>query len=169
MTKEEWNSNPGRPSKLPKFIEAAKELLLEQTEKQVQDATGTHTIPFNLAVVALKEEELLQRINDKLDEEDRVAKSTYENWKAGNIKDPVCQQFLEIYKKALAIQREAVMSLMIVDEGKWQRFAWIIERKFDEWKLKTENRNINENKSEVLHKADENLSQALLGNITFNE
>ena len=36
------------------------------------------------------------------------------------------------------------------DDRAWQRWAWIIERKFSEWNLK----NINENKNENNHKGE---------------
>jgi len=40
------------------------------------------------------------------------------------------------YKKALIIQKENLFKKFSNDDRAWQRWAWIIERKFSEWNLK---------------------------------
>ena len=49
--------------------------------------------------------------------------------------------------KALIIQKENLFKKFSNDDRAWQRWAWIIERKFSEWNLK----NINENKNDNTH------------------
>jgi len=45
-------------------------------------------------------------------------------------------QFCGLYKKALVKERYSLMQQLKDTESSWQRWAWIIERKFDDWNLK---------------------------------
>ena len=58
------DNDRGRPSKLPKFLEAMKKVLLD-------DRT-----------VILTDVELLTLVNDRLKKSERIAMSTFEHWKA---------------------------------------------------------------------------------------
>jgi len=44
---------------------------------------------------------------------------------------------LSLYKKAITIQKKSLFESLRNDPQSWQRYAWIIERKFSEWNLKT--------------------------------
>jgi GTP-sensing pleiotropic transcriptional regulator CodY len=43
---------------------------------------------------------------------------------------------LSLYKKALTIQKKSLFENLKNDDKSWQRYAWIIERKFSDWNLK---------------------------------
>ena len=87
------------------------------------------------------DEDLLFLINEKLSEKERIADSTFEYWKAGQFSEcseeqkNIGEKFLGLLKKALIIQRDNLMDKLQDDKGAWQRWAWIIERKFKEWRL----------------------------------
>ena len=121
----------GRPSKINKFIEVAKEVL------------------FKESLMLLTDEELVFLINEQLDEKDKVAIRTFKLWKSGDYseKEDIGKEFLPLIKKALLIQKESLFKKFQNDDRAWQRWAWIIERKFSEWNLKiiTENKNENNN------------------------
>lgn len=119
----------GRKSKLPDFIIAFEEFLKTNEED----------------VIYLTDNELRICVNDLLEEKAQISDATFENWKAGNIKESQeYLKFLGLYKKALLNQKRELFKCLKSDPQAWQRIAWIIERKFSEWNLK----NINENKTE---------------------
>lgn len=111
----------GRPSKLTaEFIAAAHEII---------DADDNALI--------YTDEELLFQINEKLTVEARIGKRTFERWKAGEVEDDVeGQEFRRLVARALQKQKRDVFTKMKEDEKGWQRWAWIIERKWSEWNLK---------------------------------
>lgn len=96
------------------------------------------------------DEDLRFLTNDAYGDANYICPRTFENWKRGNNNDPLATQVLQIYKKALIQQREQLFKQLQEDERAWQRYAWIIERKFSAWNLK----NINENKNENIEKTD---------------
>lgn len=120
-----------RPSKIDKFIEAAKKVV------------------YNPDMVYLTDEELVFVINKELDEKDRIHKSTFEKWKAGNFdeKGETGKEFLRVIKDALIQQKINLFNRFGKKDDMWTKWAWIIERKFSEWNLKiiTENKNENNN------------------------
>lgn len=82
------------------------------------------------------DEDLLFLINEQLPEEERICDATFENWKAGKTKDDERgAKFLGLIKKALTLQRDNLLDKLQGDDKAWQRWAWIIERKFTEWRL----------------------------------
>jgi hypothetical protein len=111
----------GRPSKLTgEFIAAAHEVI---------DAADNALI--------YTDEELLFQIYEKLSSEARIGLRTFERWKAGDIQDDVeGQEFRRLIQKALVKQKAALFQSLKTEPAQWQRYAWIIERKFDEWNLK---------------------------------
>ena len=122
----------GRPSKINKFIEAAKEVL------------------FSDSVMLFTDEELVDEINERLEEKDRIHQSTFEKWKAGKIEsDNVGSEFLRLIKKALRKQKESLLKKYSNDDRAWQRWAWIIERKFSEWNLKKISESTTEVKGDI--------------------
>ena len=114
---------PYRPTKLTdRFIIAANEVINEE-----------------INAIILTDEELLSKINDKLPEEAQVSVETWKDWKAGT--SPVEQNklldtFHLLIKKALIRQKSDLFRKMGYDDKAWQRWAWIIERKFDDWNIK---------------------------------
>ena len=110
----------GRPSKMPNFIKA-----FEQVIKNDE-----------FDVVILTDSELLMECNEKLEEEHQIAERTFESWKAWEVESEEYNQFLRLYKKALANQRRELFKKLQSEPQQWQKYAWIIERKFNEWNLK---------------------------------
>ena len=123
QTENQW----GRPTKIKNFIEAFEKVL----EKSEED------------VIYLTDEELLFTVNYELEEEHRIAESTLWKWKAWILdtedieKAELMSRFLLLYKKALTNQKRELMKEVRKWENNWQSRAWIIERKFDEWNLRT--------------------------------
>ena len=128
---EEERNLWGRPSKLTaEFLEAAESVLLDE-----------------MNAIILTDEELLILINERLPEESKISDSTFEKWKAwtqaGNA---MYKGFLRLYKKALLLQKSNLFKKLWWEESnQWQRFAWIIERKFGDWNLRTITENTNNN------------------------
>ena len=120
----------GRPSKMKNFIEAFKDVLNND----------------EFDIVILTDDELLMECNERLEEEHQIAERTFQSWKAWEVESDEYTQFLRLYKKALANQRRELFKKLQGDP-QWQRYAWIIERKFDTWNLRSiwENHNKNTN------------------------
>lgn len=118
-------NDTGRPTKLTKdFIKAAEYVLFEDI----------NTIIFT-------DSELLMLINERLEPKARVSDSRFEAWKVAckgdGPKDDVMNQFRVLIKKALSEQKKNLfMKLQTSKFGEWTKFAWIIERKFDDWNLR---------------------------------
>ena len=111
----------GRPTKLnDKLIEAMEEVLSD-----------------DIKVVALTDKELIETINYKLDEKDQIAVRTFEEYKAGNREgNPVMKEFMWLYKKAYNKQKQNLIARIMEDDKAWQRFSWIMERKFTDWNMR---------------------------------
>ena len=84
------------------------------------------------------DEELVDLVNEQLDEEDQISYRTFKRYKAGEIDDEgIISLFVSLYKRALRDQKANLQQGLIDDvPGGWQRYAWILERKFDEWNLR---------------------------------
>ena len=125
----EWG---GRPTKLTNdFLEAAESVLNQ-----------------DINAIIFTDDELRIAINEELSKDAQISNTTFENWKAWKLEDSInYQKFLVLYKKALNLQKNMLFKSMKDDSNWWQRFAWIIERKFSDWNLKqiTENTNKNTN------------------------
>ena len=110
-----------RPSKVKTFIEAFKQVLKKD----------------EFDVVILTDDELRIECNALLEPSDQISDATFENWKAWKVKDnAILEEFLGLYKKALSNQRRLLFTALKKDTKAWQRFAWIIERKFGDWNLR---------------------------------
>lgn len=114
-------SPAGAPTKLTeRFLKAVEEVLAEDQN-----------------VLVCTDEELLMLINKKLDEKEKISDRCFENWKAGNFAENADgEQFLRLIKEALVKEKRSLMTQLKTDERQWQRWAWIIERKFDDWNIK---------------------------------
>ena len=84
------------------------------------------------------DEQIVEAVNEELPEADRIDKRSFERYKAGEIKDDdVLEAFVSCYKKALRIQASNLFErLEEGTPGEWQKWAWVIERKFDSWNLR---------------------------------
>ena len=65
------------------------------------------------------------------------------NGRARETEEPHYAKFLHLIKKALFKEKKRLLELLAKDDKQWQRYAWILERKFDDWNIKM--------KSEVDH------------------
>jgi len=123
MTKQEPEKDVGgRPSKLTEeFIAAMMEVVNDQDN-----------------AVIYTDEDLIFMINDKLPMEARIDPDTFRRWKNGDIADDVrAQKFYGVYKRALLRQKSNLFKKLDDPENpRWQKDAWKIERKFDDWNIK---------------------------------
>ena len=89
-------------------------------------------------VVVYTDEELVDFVNYHLEEELQVSLTSFRNYKRGEIDDnAITKLFVDAYKRALFLQKRRLMESLEDDvPGGWQRYAWILERKFDEWNLR---------------------------------
>lgn len=122
--------------------------------------------------IILTDEELFIQANLYLEEKDRIWYMSFKNYKSSSIKEEseAYEEFLSLYKTALLTQKRNLFIKLQWDEAQWQKYAWIIERKFSEWNLriKTENKNENTNKNlnvnwSLKEKTDQELTNLLLG------
>ena len=128
--------NVGRPRKLTRFLEAFKCVLeLDQPENK------RHRVG---RAIIHTDKDLLEMTNRLLDEKDRVSTTSWESWKRGSVEnmseevERELSQFRDIYLEALKMQRDNLFDRMTQkgEARSWGRWAWIIERKFDEWNLR---------------------------------
>lgn len=88
------------------------------------------------------DKELIQMINECLNEDERISVETYERYCNGDIgkkwvDEEIAAIFKETFKRVQRIQKERLFQLLAEDvPGGWQRWTWILERKFDEWNLR---------------------------------
>lgn len=118
-----------RPAKVKKFLEAMQKVLTEK-----------------LNAIIMTDEELFIMANDLLEEECQICYATFKNYKRTNNKkdEELYDEFLAVYKKALVRQKKTLFDSMTKDDQQqWQKYAWIIERKFSNWNLK----HVSENKT----------------------
>lgn len=109
----------GRPTKMTeKFQKVAEEIIYSN-------------------ILACTDEDILFLINEKLDESEKITSRTWKNWKAGKQDDDDRNSwFFPLIKKALVIEKNNLLNSLKTDDKAWQRWAWIIERKFDEWNIR---------------------------------
>ena len=107
-----------------RFIKAAEKIILSEHN-----------------AIILTDEELLVEINDLLEEKEKIHSKTLVNWKT-KLKtdekelDEMGRRFCFLIKKALANQKKDLFKKLENDKQAWQRWAWIIERKFDDWNIR---------------------------------
>lgn len=123
------NSNDpgGRPTKLTTDFLAAAEAVLNK----------------DINAIICTDEELLMLINERLEVSARIDERTLERWKVKNkdgqseTEDIIGVEFCRLIKKALSAQKANLFEkLRNTPDANWQRFAWIIERKFDAWNIR---------------------------------
>lgn len=137
--------NIWRPTKLTeKFIESAENVLNDW-----------------INAIIFTDDELLFAINENLELKEQISERTFKTYKKyakskeiqqelSNYDIEILDRFLHLYKKALQNQKKYLFEAMRNEEKAWQKYAWIIERKFSDWNLKQ----ISEVKQETEHKWD---------------
>ena len=126
--------NVGRPRKQARF--------LEEFERVVDSPqpNGEPSLVGN--AIILKDTELLLLTNEGLDEGEKVSAATFSRWKTedyqGKDDGELGRRFRELYAKAMVRQKQALFQAMldVGEQRSWGRYAWIIERKFDDWNLR---------------------------------
>jgi hypothetical protein len=95
-------------------------------------------IVINENILFATDEELFVEINDLLSEEQRFTYEAFSKWKGerSQTNNPLFPKFLRLIKKALFKEKKRLLELLAKDDKQWQRYAWILERKFDEWNIK---------------------------------
>lgn len=104
---------------------------------------ATKVISDGINAIIFTDEELLFQINEELPVKKRITSRTFERWKVANSADKSDRLdvngrlFCRLIKKALQIQKKHLFDRMhdSNDSVGWQRFAWIIERKFKDWNI----------------------------------
>lgn len=105
------------------------------TKKMDEILNAEHPIGY---AIIWTDEQLLDAVNEKLDEKDRISYRSLMRYKNGEIQDDVTLSvFVSQYKKALRMQMDNLFrNFADSDPGTWQKYAWIAERKEKAWNLK---------------------------------
>lgn len=125
MNNEETKNLGGRPTKLTKeWLDIASEVVND-----------------DINAIILTDEELVMEINDRVDDENlQITPQTLTNWKRkvreSKELDENGKEFFMLIKKALFKQKKHLFHKFREEPNQWQRWAWIIERKFDDWNIK---------------------------------
>lgn len=97
----------------------------------------------NVPVIAMTDEGLVDAVNRQLPEHERISVRSFQNYKAGKYDGIAPEElskigvFISCYKRALDGQRAALVDALRSDvPGGWQRYAWLLERKFDDFNLR---------------------------------
>lgn len=89
--------------------------------------------------VLLTDEKILTVLNERLSHDCRIGAKTFQEWKSGKTPKNAPEEakaFRLLIKRALVKQEMALMKKMQEGHEGWQRFAWIMERKFSEWNIR---------------------------------
>lgn len=87
--------------------------------------------------LVMTDEEIFSLTNMELPEKKRISDRTFERWKAGSQKhNAFFKRFVALIKRVRQIQKENLFQMLKEDKSAWQRWAWIIERKFPEWNIR---------------------------------
>lgn len=126
--------NPGRKSKLPRFVRAFACVV-----------DDSH--PVGMAIIHTDKDLLRltnKRLRDEGDAGSQISLASFENYKRGDVGglteevSEALEEFERLYGDALLEQRNNLFERM-VEKGEarsWGRWSWIIERKFDDWNLR---------------------------------
>lgn len=152
MNNELEKRSAGRPFKMVSWVNQLEKILADED------------------ILFLSDKDLVFLVNKELPQEDKIADSTFEKWKAGKFapNEEVGKQFIHCIHLALIRQKQLLSKKMMEDvSGQWTRYAWIMERKFSEWNLKHISENINKNEqATVINITAGNAEQkALIDNI----
>lgn len=119
----------GRTTKINDKIINAFELVLEENDNGC----------------LLEDEELVILVNEKLEGKDKFSYSAFQSWQAfaRNKKTKTTENNRILYngirgviKKFLLEKKLLLLKNTQKSDAHWQRFCWILERKFDEWNIR---------------------------------
>jgi hypothetical protein len=150
---EELEKNPvGRPFKMTNWIPSLQAVL------------------DNNSVVFLTDKDLVFLVNKSLPIEDRITTRCFKNWKAGKFapNEELGLIFLEMIEEALIKEKLALGEALKNDKtGQWVRYAWILERKFEEFNLKyiSESTHKNEHSQVIQITAGNNEQKKMIENL----
>lgn len=135
---------PPKGSKKDKITPVKFAKFFDEFEKVVNDT---------FAVLHWTDAEIVDEVNDRLDEGDRITKRTFEGWKKqfmdGGLDPVVEHRYFRVYQKALRNCKEKLFGSIVSETHSWQRFAWIMERKFSEtWGAKDERKHEDPNEGQ---------------------
>lgn len=101
-------------------------------------ATAIEVINDEQNALIYTDEELVFLINERLPLEARIHPDTFSLWKNGKISDDLrAKKFFSVYRRALLRQKRALFDKIDDEKNpRWQKDAWKIERKFDDWNIK---------------------------------
>ena len=115
----------GQPTKLTSlFIETAEDVLKDG------------------ALMLFTDAELLDEINENLPIKNRICQRTFYNWKEKfkakkyDEIEPIGLEFLHLLKKTVRYQKKMLLNALVVDHKSWHRWAWLAERKWDEFNIR---------------------------------
>jgi hypothetical protein len=119
----------GRPNKFEAFTKVLAELF--------------RTDEWNSWPIVCSDEELVFMVNQKLGKEETITERAFRMYKSGELprtdgEYDYVSVFFSSYKKALIGQKHIIMENLAADSpGAWQKWAWLLERKFDEFNLRS--------------------------------
>jgi len=132
----------GQVSKF-KPIAMAMHTLFQVPDMRITNEEGEE-IGLNFRVIAMTEGGLLSCINDMVEEHEKITDRTFRRYKNGETEGLTADEyrcvdlFVSAYKKALESQRYALaMALGRDTPGAWQKWAWLLERRFEEFNQRT--------------------------------
>jgi len=111
--------------------------------------------------IFLTDEELVILVNELLKPRDQFSYSAFKDWKAFALKSKVdsspenllkYRELESLIKRALIKQKKTLFQ-KFQEDSQWQKWAWILERKFADWNLRQ--------LSEVRHDADDGWNEAI--------
>jgi hypothetical protein len=131
-----------QPVKFNAFFDEFEKIVT--AEQQITDRDGKRVQVMNTRAVALTDIELIEATNERLEPNQRITRQTFENWKKawtdGTLDPDIAERFFCVYQKAVRTIKESLFNAIVFDANGWQRFAWIMERKFSEtWGKKDNN------------------------------
>lgn len=153
----------GRPKKIKKRPEG-KQPKMEQWIVGLKKVLAEENIDF------LTDEDLLFLVNSKLNKKNRIALRTFKYWQAGKFApdEEIGEEFIYLLAVARIKQKQSIGQKMVDEKGiTWTKYAWLLERKFDDLNLKriTENINKNETTTIIQISAASDEQKALIDNI----
>lgn len=122
----------GRPTKIHPFTRRLKQLLTKDRSK----------------ALFLTDEELVEQVNSSLKDKDRICLRTFRMWKKAGENNEKSPDFFPLIKKALFEEKMRLFNKLQNDARNWTRWAWIIERKFDDWNIRKKNAALSREKIE---------------------
>ena len=135
MSTEDKKINSSKNFKMVNWITALKEVLNDED------------------ILFLSDKDLVFMVNHKLPKKHKIGDATFERWKAGKYApdEETAKDFIECIKYALIKQKQYLGEKLRNDTtGQWTRYAWILERKFNDWNLKHLSENLNKTETETV-------------------